>query len=619
MNLAVFVPLTKVDVVQRLVYGTMAVEQPDRSGEIMDYATAKIAIQKWSDECHKRSGGKSFGNVREMHGKVAAGALTEIAFDDTLMKVDVCARVDDEGTWTKVQKGTLTGFSIGGGYAKRWADPKNAVLKRYTPTLSEVSLVDLPCIPGATIDLIKADGVVEQIEAVGAPFEPGNDDVKAKAGDLAKAAGKPDRAHDYVVKARAELIAAHADEELAKMAPSDEELAKVGATEEDPIAELEALVKADAKKPYGDVEYADPKAGKYPIDTAAHIRAAWSYINMPKNASKVDDVEAVKAKIVAAWKAKIDSAGPPSAEKAAFIGELLKSGAANHLLQAMDTVGLEKGFYTVGRTAHLLDRMSEIAQGVIWEEAYEQDGDSTLPQGILDLMASTRSFLVDMINEECGEFFAQAERDGGDSIALLAPCLDVDGMEDMALSAKAADLRKMLVDDGSLEKVGAQISKSNMKHVQAMHDHSQAMGAKCDSGNCDKTVETGALSKMAETQDELARARRVMAAAVPQMRKLQADVTAGAEALAKMEAAHQAELAALTAQVEKLAKGPGAPKGRIFAIGKDADDKGLVISEVEKGDAPETDASGVPLDPIERRNWALAKRNGAAPGGNGHY
>ena len=39
-------------------------------------------------------------------------------------------------------------------------------------------------------------------------------------------------------------------------------------------------------KPYGDVAYADSKNGKYPIDTAAHAKAAWSYINMPKNASQ---------------------------------------------------------------------------------------------------------------------------------------------------------------------------------------------------------------------------------------------------------------------------------------------------------------------------------------------
>ena len=32
--------------------------------------------------------------------------------------------------------------------------------------------------------------------------------------------------------------------------------------------------RADAKKPYGNVTYADPKHGKYPIDTEAHARAA---------------------------------------------------------------------------------------------------------------------------------------------------------------------------------------------------------------------------------------------------------------------------------------------------------------------------------------------------------
>ena len=40
------------------------------------------------------------------------------------------------------------------------------------------------------------------------------------------------------------------------------------------------------KKPYGDVTYADPEGGKYPINDEEHVRAAWSYINMPKNAEK---------------------------------------------------------------------------------------------------------------------------------------------------------------------------------------------------------------------------------------------------------------------------------------------------------------------------------------------
>jgi HK97 family phage prohead protease len=59
-------------------------------------------------------------------------------------------------------------------------------------------------------------------------------------------------------------------------------------------------------KPYGDVKYADPKNGKYPVDTEAHARAAWSYINMPKNASMYPmngvTLSEVKGRIMAACK-----------------------------------------------------------------------------------------------------------------------------------------------------------------------------------------------------------------------------------------------------------------------------------------------------------------------------
>lgn len=56
-------------------------------------------------------------------------------------------------------------------------------------------------------------------------------------------------------------------------------------------------------KPYGDVEYADPEEGKYPIDTEEHCRAALAYVNQEKNAAVLGDkLAAVKARIVAACK-----------------------------------------------------------------------------------------------------------------------------------------------------------------------------------------------------------------------------------------------------------------------------------------------------------------------------
>jgi hypothetical protein len=63
------------------------------------------------------------------------------------------------------------------------------------------------------------------------------------------------------------------------------------------------------KTPYGDVKYADPGkqadgVKRYPIDTAAHAKAAWSYINMPKNANKYSssDLAAIKGRIKGAMR-----------------------------------------------------------------------------------------------------------------------------------------------------------------------------------------------------------------------------------------------------------------------------------------------------------------------------
>lgn len=65
----------------------------------------------------------------------------------------------------------------------------------------------------------------------------------------------------------------------------------------------------DGSKPYGDVTYADPgyqKDGKkrYPLDTKAHAKSAWSYINVADNASAYnsEQLASIKAKIKTALK-----------------------------------------------------------------------------------------------------------------------------------------------------------------------------------------------------------------------------------------------------------------------------------------------------------------------------
>ena len=166
-TLDLFLSLAKVDLDQRIVQGVATAEVPDRVGEICDYASTKPYFEAWSAEALAASGGKSLGAVRAMHGRVAAGKLTDIAFDDEGKRILVAAQIVDDDEWRKVTEGVYTGFSQGGRYVKRWPDPDSG-LTRYTADPSEISLVDLPCVPGATFEVVK-DGVVEKRAFAAAP------------------------------------------------------------------------------------------------------------------------------------------------------------------------------------------------------------------------------------------------------------------------------------------------------------------------------------------------------------------------------------------------------------------------------------------------------------------
>ncbi|HMK91271.1 MAG TPA: hypothetical protein VK446_16770 [Methylocystis sp.] len=163
-DLELFIPLTKVDAARRLVYGVVTAETPDRGDEICDYDTTKPYYERWSQDFLKASGGKSFGNLRAMHGNVAAGRLEAIRFDDEARQIEICAKVVDDAEWAKVEAGVYTGFSQGGAYVRRWPDESDPRLTRYTANPIEVSLVDLPALPNATFTMIKANGVVERLK-----------------------------------------------------------------------------------------------------------------------------------------------------------------------------------------------------------------------------------------------------------------------------------------------------------------------------------------------------------------------------------------------------------------------------------------------------------------------
>lgn len=74
------------------------------------------------------------------------------------------------------------------------------------------------------------------------------------------------------------------------------------------INSMDEIAEADTT-PYGDVSYADPgyqadKKKRYPIDTEAHVRAAWSYINQSDNASVYSSAQLkrIKSRIKSAAK-----------------------------------------------------------------------------------------------------------------------------------------------------------------------------------------------------------------------------------------------------------------------------------------------------------------------------
>jgi hypothetical protein len=195
--LSLFVPITKIDAAKRLVYGVVTAEAPDALGEVCDYASTKPHYQKWSQKFAAATDGRSFGNLRAMHGQVAAGKLIEIAFNDADRRIEICGKVVDDAEWQKVEEGVYTGFSQGGRYVRRWTDPDDPQLMRYTAEPTEVSLVDHPCLPDATFAVIKADGSTEARRFKAAAAGEGFGKIGARHSAADKARIK--KSHDLLV------------------------------------------------------------------------------------------------------------------------------------------------------------------------------------------------------------------------------------------------------------------------------------------------------------------------------------------------------------------------------------------------------------------------------------
>lgn len=617
MSLRIFLPITKVDAAQRLVYGKFTEEVGDRSGEIMDYAISKPNFEKWSETLYGASGGKNYGNVRAMHKNIAAGLFAQpIDFDDASLSMSAMARIVDDDEWKKVEEGVYTGFSVGGRYGKRWADPKNPHLIRYEAVPNEVSLVDLPCVQGATFQFVKAEGAQPEdrpFTSIGIPEEPppplsdppdrvsiGQGDPSSgqlgkKAGDL-KAPEHADQTGNAVDpkphgQAGTETHGAasadpehkdtgndnkeqeHSDEGAGTGAqghPGDQRTHQMGKTEPGEGADLEQVWKAKDGSTWA--KKADAVKHNQEVDTAASI--ARSAGPLSDALGKLNTLLGGDPKDSADPKAPDPKDGtaadPKDTPNPSNLRDVHKRGRSK--IEA----DLQKDLYDVGRVACLISELKWLRRDLVIEGALEGDtSTSVLPEACQAACDALCEFLLAMVKEEVEEIMSNTDvqLDGGGSSGSVAIIANAAGV-------MRSDLRKaLLAVEGIhvgltevLNKAASKLSETQQMHLQSAHDHISAMSdGECCSGDMSKMSQAdkarlktvhdhlGAMGASCASGKLHIEAKNVMAKALLDItdEDLRADNPNLPPAIAKMVAKHdglELQIGSMTQTVEGLVK-----------------------------------------------------------------
>lgn len=445
------------------VWGIASTGAQDSAGETVTPDAMKAALPDY----------EKFPALREMHGLSAAGkTLDAVVDDDGITRVEVL--VVDPTAILKVKSGVYAGFSIGGKVLARDPADRSVITKL---KLNEISLVDRPCNPEATIELWKADASTEEAPHMTTTPAPTNQEVLAKAQALAEAAGKPTRRNDYVVKARAELIAE-----------------AVAAAEEVAKAEAEAAALPDGGAVDGETQVVEKAEGDEAVaDPAADLVAA---------------LEASVAKATAA----APEAGEPKEWITPGLGDFAK-GLVVIAAQPDRDDPLAKGLYTVRRLADIVSQVADLQSSSAWEEDTEGDTKSAMPATLAAHVKSLGAALIAMTQEEVAELIAALPPEA--TLISPDPVLTV---SDIAFAEKIVDLVK--ADTDLIAKAGARNSKGDAKKIQEIHDHSVDLGATCAQSH------QAPASAKAETADDLAKAERlndVLAKATEAIDKLTED------------------------------------------------------------------------------------------------
>ncbi|MEU1731398.1 hypothetical protein [Streptosporangium sp. NPDC020145] len=163
-----------------IVYGKATGPDIDFDAQICDPTWLKTAMPKWM----------TWGNLREMHQPIAAGIGIELAAegDDWMLK----SKVVDDGTAKKIEAGALKGYSVGIKNAQVVKDASAPGGRIVGGEIVEVSYVDRPCNPTATLALTKAagSGQLAPVDAEGHVLDVEKREETVTIADLAKVVGE---------------------------------------------------------------------------------------------------------------------------------------------------------------------------------------------------------------------------------------------------------------------------------------------------------------------------------------------------------------------------------------------------------------------------------------------
>ena len=502
--LRMFIPLTKVDAETRTVYGIATGETADRSGEICDYATTKPFYEAWSGDIHKASGGKSLGNVRAMHGSIAAGVVKAITFNDSAKQIEIAAKIVDDAEWKKVQEGVYTGFSQGGGYVKRWKDEASG-LQRYTANPSEVSLVDLPCLPTATFQMVKAAGMVEDrhFKPVVEVAPPSNAEVNAKATEMAKAAGRETAVADFFESARQALMKA--------ALPAPPEAKPADEVEPAPTNVVDGVEQVwKAKDGSTHAKKADALAKNAELAAAPGTKAvldALGELGGKLGIAKGDqggDAPGNGTKKPGEGKDQAEGGGAGTMNANSFTLKRKKKRIApdGSTMKAATAESLAKDLYTASRFAELLASLRSMAMSAEWDAVFghADADDADLAAKMKVWVADGCSMLVAIVQSEADDL--DPDTDDGAAMAMAAGARLKPGAF-AALGKASADVPKLAKVLAAIEKAGARNSKADQDKIQAMHDHAMDLGATCDKGNCGDDASKAAGGDMTKALAEM--------------------------------------------------------------------------------------------------------------------